>query len=248
MAYTTLDQVLTVIDRLGMTRMAAFDGDGHTIDTAEVSTDTELMELVEQLVANNSGTIRLECWQAPHPRKAGETKAEAKKVERLSWRVRGTFGTAADPGSVPPAPAAVVEKVVHRGGMDVETAVAHARMEWTVEALRAEVKQLREEDTDEEDDAPAPALPSTLFGMSGEQTFQLLSGLRDIVVPLLSPGGRAPQAIGAAPAPQLTAQELELFQAFRKFGQEQPDEAKGVIETLMSTYGPNAKPQADAKG
>lgn len=235
--YTSLDHITTAIDRLNLTRMAAYDGDGHTIDTAETDTDTALIDLVTELVNNNSGTIRLECWQASQPRAAGQRKADMPKVERLSWRVRGLLGSAV------PAVATTVERpepvrsVERHANVDIERELSHARMAWEFERVKVELKELREQDDDDdggdEPDAPAPALPERLFGMSGDQTFEIISKLL---------GSFRPQTVAGTPpgSPALTAQELELFQAFRRFAQQRPDDAKATIATLMEQFGPNA--------
>lgn len=251
--YASLDHITQAIDRLNLTHMAAYDGDGHTIDTAQTNTDTELVDLVTELVNNHSGTIRLECWQAPPVRQVGQRKADVPKVERLSWRVRGLLGSAVPPVATPersepsrPAPAA---PSLHQ---DVDRAIAHARMEWEFERLKIEVKELRALDDDDDDDddrepeRAAPALPDKLFGMTGDQTFQILQGLGNLL------GRNGQQTIAGTGAnngqPQLTAQELELFQAFRRFAQQRPDDAKATIETLMSQFGPNAAPQPESNG
>lgn len=241
--YFTLAHIIEVVDRLNLTRMIAFDGEGHTIDSAEFDTDTELVDRITELVGNASGTIRLECWQAPHPRKPGQTKAEAAKVERCAWRVRGTFGAAAAAAAEVAHPAQR-ETVTTAPVMDVATAVKVARMEWELERLRLDLAAYDESDGDEGDEGPEPVAAAVvekgLLGMSGDQTFQFLSGLKEIVVPMLSPGQRT---VGAVPAgPSVSAQELQMIEAFKRFQQAMPEQAGSLVTELMTNFGPNAKP------
>lgn len=246
MGYTSLDRVVEVIDRLGLTRMIAYDGNGHTLDHAETESAKELVDLVDDLVRNTSGTMRIEAWQAAPPKVPGQRKGDAPKVERCAWHVRGLLGAGAAPAAQDraetPAPAPK--------GTDVETAVQMARLAWQVELLQSQLKEQATDDgstddgTDDDDDDG-----KGLFGMTGDQTFQVLGGLKELVAPLLTPlaqriGGLPPGAAPAPSAPGISAGELQVLEAFRKFRQAQPETADGLLSELMGTYGPNAKPPA----
>jgi len=243
MGYTSLDRVVEVIDRLGLTRMIAYDGNGHTLDHAETDSAKELVDLVDDLVRNTSGTMRIEAWQAAPPKVAGQRKADLPKVERCAWHVRGLLGAGAAPVALDRAetPAPVPK------GADVETAVQMARLTWQVELLQSQLKAKDADVPDDPDDDDDDSGNGGLFGMTGDQTFQVLGGLKELVAPLLTPlaqriGGLPPGAAPAPSAPAVSAGELQVLEAFRKFRQAQPETANGLLSELMDSYGPNAKP------
>jgi len=245
MAYVNLERILEVVDRLALTRMIAFDGEGHTVDSAEVDSKVQLCEVITALVQNTSGTLRIEAWQAPHPRQPGQRKADAPKVERLSWHVRGLLGSAAQPAAPQPiAGPGAPAPVVAAPSLSADDAVRLARAEWDAQQLRQRIADLEaatdDQDDDQDDDSntAGPDLSRPLFGMSGDQTFNVLSGLREILAPLVRPGPAQP--IGAPPP--VTDAERRLMDAFKRFAAAQPAEAQSVVDQLLSNFGADPTP------
>jgi hypothetical protein len=248
MSFTSIDEVLGCVTRLTLVRMMARDSEGNTVDSAETETSAAMCERIDEMVRNHSGILRIEAWQAAPVRQVGQTKAEVRaKVERLSWRVRGTFGNIGAAAPSAPAPAekrADAAPVVQ--GMTIEQAVAWARTQWEIERLRAENEELLrdlEYDDAEPDEPPVPSVPSTLFGMTGEQTFAVLDklmdrmsllGLKQVAAPIASPI----QGIPAQSAP--TDIDPETLAAFRRMMATQPAMAAEVVANLKATFPPDA--------
>lgn len=244
MAQTSLEHALRVVDQIGLTHMMAYDATGHTLEHHDGDDKGALAERIRECVANNSGLIRIDAWQSAPARQVGQRKADVPKVERVTWHIRGTLGipSVGAPVAVPVAAAAAAPSQPVDVSAMIATAVAQATLQLKVEFLQAKVKEYEEApEEDEPDEEPEPVgfdHSKPLFGMTGEQTFNLLSGLKDLI-----PGARPAATIGAAP--QLSAQEAELWAAFKRFAAAQPDVAKQVMDDVLTHYGPNAKPEPD---
>jgi len=252
MAHMHLDRVLEVVKSTGCTRMAAYDTSGYCIDQVEVDAAALLVEEIEDLVRNTSGTIRLDCWNAAPPKVPGTRKADQPKAERFTFHVRGQLGqaVAAPERATRPRGDANAEAVKYPT-TDVETAVHMARMEWRLELLTEKLKERDEyEDPDEPDEPDEPPAPAGLFGMSPDQTFQFLSGLKEVVQPLLSPlaGRIAGTPPAPAAAPSLTDLERKLLEAFKRMAKEQPDTAQSIAQELLNNFGDQPKEPAPANG
>lgn len=253
MALTTVDQARAVITRMGLTRFHAYDSAGNTLEHAETETAGELCDLLDELVRNNSGTMRVEAWQASPVRKVGQRKADMPKVnvERLAWHIRGLLGAPVVTGGATVRTEAAAPAT---GILDVETAVKVARIEWENARLQQALEDALADDGEEPDEPEQPAAPQPvagLFGMTPAQTYELLSPLSKAVIPLLTsklipqPIGGTGSPVASSTASGVSAEEMELLEAFRRFQATMPDEAKGTREQLLSTFG---KPQPASDG
>lgn len=255
MALTTIDQARAVVTRMGLTRFHAYDSAGNTLEHAETETAGELCDLLDELVRNNSGTMRVEAWQAAPVRKVGQRKADMPKanVERLAWHIRGMLGAPVVTGGAPVRTEAAAPAT---GILDVETAVKVARMEWENARLQQALDDALADDDDEPDEpeqaATAPPVAG-LWGMTPQQTHELLLPISKAIVPLLT-SKLIPQPIGGTGAPVATptpsgvsAEEMEMLQAFRRFQATMPEEAKGTREQLLNTFGQQPAPDGSAK-
>ncbi len=250
MALTTIDQARAVVTRMGLTRFHAYDSAGNTLEHAETETAGELCDLLDELVRNNSGTMRVEAWQAAPVRKVGQRKADMPKanVERMAWHIRGLLGAPVVIGGTQPRAEAAAPAT---GILDVETAVKVARMEWENARLQQALDAALADAGDEPDEPEQPATPQPvagLFGMTPQQTYELLAPLSKAVLPLLT-SKLIPQPIGGTGAPVATptpagvsAEEMEMLQAYRRFQAIMPEEAKGTREQLLNNFGENPTP------
>jgi hypothetical protein len=141
--------------------------------------------------------------------------------------------------------------------MDVETAVSMAKMQWELDLLRKEAAaaEVPDDDDGDDDQDEKSGIPSTLFGMTGEQTFQLLNGLKEMLPTLVGGKAAAPRTLGAtpaAPAPAagsaITAEDAALLEAIRNYKAAMPDTATAHIDALLTNFGPGAAAQPETPG
>jgi len=249
MATMTLERALEVIRTTGCSRMAAYDSANFPIDHVEAETVAQLCDEITDLIGNTSGTVRLECWAPAPPKVPGTRKAEQPKTERFVFHVRGLLGATSAPANR--TEPARVDEMTGTVDVRISTAVTMARQSWELEQLRTRLAELSEPDDDDDDDdqdePPAPA-NAGLFGMSPEQTFQVLGGLKELVAPLLQPLAGRP-ITGQPAAPALTETEQRLMAAFKRFAAAQPDQAHAIASELLTNFGEDKPaPDDDPKG
>lgn len=247
MAQTNITEALRLVHLVNITHLHAFDATGEPLIHVDCDTKEDLAQNLKDTIANNSGVITCKVWSDAPKRRPGQTQKEvAAKAVTYTWKIRGTFGDT--PLPVAGAPVRDREPVnAQPAGMTVAEAVAFERLKWEKEQLERQLAEEKarevEEEEEEEEDEPATAIPATLFGMTGDQTHALLNKAIDGIGALLS--RNRPQAIAGAES-KVSADELRILQAIRRFQEADPDTARTLAEQLLTNYG-DKQPHADGQ-
>ncbi len=251
MSYQSQAYVLQQAERLIMRQYRAWDAANLLCDCGEFATTEELVQALRDLFKHTTGTLRLELQQEQTARAPGTRKADAPKAHRLEVNVRcgpESSTTVPAPMAIPEAPKTVT------GTQDAAMAVALARLQWENEQLRRDLNEYLEDGDDEEEEEPVDdddgegnQEEQRLFGMSGEQTHQLLNKWTDNLVGLLKPGqaiqGTKDAAKGTDPAAPNDI-EQKLLEAMRNFYKVAPEDAQAVAMDLMKNFGDEATAKA----
>lgn len=241
---TSVSHIQAIIERVQLDVLVAYATDGTKLD--QIDGDVrELQAAVELMNESFEGPFYVEAYKSSNASARGR-KADTEKPFR--WKMAGVSKA---PLSAAPPAQPITKEVRVPDTESIRTAEEQranasiaefklAQAENDAAELRARVAELEMEleEVDEEDEpetgmmaAPQP------WWESEEKMMKMMGTLRDLLQGPQKPAPAVPKEEG------ITEEERQLLQAYRKFEQQRPEDAKNTRETLLSNFGSDEQQQ-----